>query len=106
MEVTLTRPALVPELIEFLSRASCVAVQTHSGTIEVELPYTTDDDRARLDLRLYLAAWQGLHPEVKAELKPEQRSGPGLGAPGPRLMSRATPQPSRSSPAARRTADR
>jgi hypothetical protein len=53
-----------------------------------------------------LAAWQGLHPEVKAELKPEQRSGPGLGAPGPRLMSRATPQPSRSSPAARRTADR
>ena len=75
MQVTLTRPALIPELIDFLSRASCVAVQTRSGTIEVELPYTKDDDRARLELRLYLAAWQGLHPEVHAELV-SSASGP------------------------------
>jgi hypothetical protein len=57
-------------------------------------------------LRLYLAAWQGLHPEVQTELKPEKRSGPGLSAPGPRLVARLTPQPSRSSPAVRRTVDR
>ena len=67
-QVTLTRPALIPELIDFLSRASRVAVETRSGTIEVELAYTNVDDRARLDLRLCLAAWQGLHPGARATL--------------------------------------
>jgi hypothetical protein len=76
MQVTLTRPALIPELIDFLSRASCVAVQTRRGTVEVELPYTADEERARVQLGLYLAAWQGLHPEVRAEMKPNGASGP------------------------------
>ncbi len=76
MVVTLTRPSLAPELIDFLSRVSCVAVQMRGGSLEVDVPYTSDEDRARIDLGLYLAAWQGLHPEVKAELKPAGVTGP------------------------------
>jgi hypothetical protein len=76
MQVTLTRPSLAPELIDFLGRACCVAVQTKAGTIEVELPYTDDEARARSDLSLFLAAWQGLHPEVRAELTQASVAGP------------------------------
>jgi len=76
MQVRLTRPSLAQELIDFLGRASCVAVQTKAGTIEVDLPYTDDVARARTDLGLYLAAWQGLHPEATAELQPESVAGP------------------------------
>jgi hypothetical protein len=76
MQVRLTRPSLTQELIDFLGRASCVAVQTKAGTIEVDLPYTNDVARARTDLGLYLAAWQGLHPEATAELEPESVAGP------------------------------
>jgi hypothetical protein len=77
MQVRISDPARVPDLIEFLGRASCVAVHRRGCIIEVALPHAGGPARARRELELYLAAWCGLHPNVAAELV-EKASGEAL----------------------------
>jgi hypothetical protein len=68
MHVRISDPALLADLIEFLGRASCVAVHWKGCTIAVEMPHADAPVRARRDLELYLAAWRGLHPNVETQL--------------------------------------
>lgn len=68
MQVRVSDPAVLPDLVEFLGRALCVAAHRRGCTLDVELPHATSPERARRELELYLAAWRGLHPGVAAEL--------------------------------------
>jgi hypothetical protein len=68
MQVRISNPALLPDLVEFLGRASCVAAHRRGCTLEAELPHTRGPEQARRELELYLAAWRGLHPGVVVEL--------------------------------------
>jgi hypothetical protein len=64
MQVWISDPHLVSDLIDFLQRTSCRAVHTRGHTVEVELPHAAAPEQAVRELGLYLAAWQGLHPGV------------------------------------------
>lgn len=56
------------ELLEFLRRADCEARADGDGAVVVEVPDAIGDDQARLEVDLYLKAWQASHPDVEAHL--------------------------------------
>ena len=64
MDVELSDPTLVGDLIAFLRAARSKADQAQGGTIAVEAPKTIPGELARLALEQSLAAWQTLHPGV------------------------------------------
>jgi hypothetical protein len=68
MRIRVSQPALVPDLVEFLSRAFCRTESVRGSVVEVALPGIADGARARRELDLYLAAWTGLHPPVEATI--------------------------------------
>ena len=66
MEIRLSNPTLVPDLMAFLRRAAGIALETEcrGATLVVDPPPSLNAARARRHLVLYVAAWEGLHPEV------------------------------------------
>ncbi len=68
MRVRISNPMMLPELVEFLGRASCVSGWTRGASVDVELPHARTSAQARRELRLYLAAWSGLHPNVEVRM--------------------------------------
>ena len=62
------------ELLEFLRRADCEARADGDGVVVVEVPDAADD-QARLEVDLYLKAWQASHPDVEAHLLGIPQSG-------------------------------
>ena len=55
------------ELLEFLRRVDCEAHADGEGAVIVEVP-DAGDEQARLEVDLYLKAWQASHPDVAAHL--------------------------------------
>jgi hypothetical protein len=80
MRIRISQPALVPDLVEFLGRASCTTESVRGSVVEVALPNVSDGVRARRDLDLYLAAWRGLHPPVVATILDDQAVSPATPA--------------------------
>ena len=74
MFVRLFDPGLAEEFLGFLRRADCVAslgeVEAHAEgiSLEVEVPDTHDERQARMEVGLYLQAWEALHPGSRARL--------------------------------------
>ena len=70
MNIQLSNPSLVPDLIEFLRRAAGIALETESrgAMVRVDAPAAIEPTRARRHLVLYVAAWQGLHPGVRIDI--------------------------------------
>jgi hypothetical protein len=62
------------ELLEFLRRADCEARADGDGAIIVEVP-GAGDEQARLEVDLYLKAWEASHPDVDAHLLKIPQSG-------------------------------
>jgi hypothetical protein len=56
------------ELLEFLRRVKCEARADGDGAVLVEVPDALGEEQARLEIDLYLKAWQASHPDVKAHL--------------------------------------
>jgi hypothetical protein len=56
------------ELLEFLRRVKCEARADGDGALIVEVPDALGDEQARLEIDLYLKAWQASHPDVEAHL--------------------------------------
>jgi hypothetical protein len=56
------------ELLEFLRRVECEAHADGDGAVIVEVPDALGDEQARLEIDLYLKAWQASHPDVEAHL--------------------------------------
>ena len=61
-------PAAVDDLLGFLRRAECRAERVDAETLEVEVPASHGEEQARMEVDLYLKAWQAAHPDVEAEL--------------------------------------
>jgi hypothetical protein len=55
------------ELLAFLRRAECEARADGDEAVIVEVP-DAGEDQARLEVDLYLKAWQASHPDVEAHL--------------------------------------
>ncbi len=68
MRIWVSRPALVPDLVEFLGRALCTTHWVQGSVLEVAVSGAGEGPRARRELDLYLAAWRGLHPPVEATI--------------------------------------
>ena len=61
-------PEAQEELLEFLRRANCEARADGDGAVLVEVPDAHGEDQARLEIDLYLKAWQASRPDVEAHL--------------------------------------
>jgi hypothetical protein len=61
-------PAAQEELLEFLRRVNCEARADGDEALIVEVPDALGDDQARLEVDLYLKAWQASRPDVEAHL--------------------------------------
>ena len=56
------------ELLEFLRRVDCEAQADGEGAVLVEVPDALGEEQARLEIDLYLKAWQASRPDVEAHL--------------------------------------
>ncbi len=75
MKIRLSHPALAHDLREFLRRAECDAREEGEGMLTVYVPDAYGDEQARLELDLYLKAWQASHPDVEVDLFEIPQSG-------------------------------
>jgi hypothetical protein len=80
MNLCLTDPELMPDLLAFLRRVHCVAEQTGADTVEVSLPEALDDDQARMEIDLYLWAWRLIHPGTDVQIGSRSELLPSLDA--------------------------
>jgi hypothetical protein len=55
-------------LLEFLRRAECEARIDEDGAVVVEVPDAVGEEQARLEVDLYLKAWQASRPDIEAHL--------------------------------------
>jgi hypothetical protein len=69
MKITVTNPTLVEELLSFLRSAGCTAaLDGEDGSIDVEVPDAYGEEQARMEVDLYLKAWQAAHGDVEVHL--------------------------------------
>lgn len=61
-------PAAQEDLLQFLRRADCVAAAEGEATVVVEVPDALGEEQARMEVDLYLKAWQASHPDLEARL--------------------------------------
>jgi hypothetical protein len=62
-------PDAQEELLDFLRRANCDARPDGDEAVLVDVPEALGDDQARLEVDLYLKAWQASRPDVEAHLQ-------------------------------------
>ena len=62
------QPDAREELLEFLRRVNCEAHADGDGAVVVEVPGALGEEQARMEIDLYLKAWQASHPDVEAHL--------------------------------------
>jgi hypothetical protein len=60
-------PEAREELLEFLRRANCITRVEDDGSVTVEVP-DAGEDQGRLEVELYIKAWQASHPDVEAHV--------------------------------------
>jgi hypothetical protein len=56
------------ELLAFLRRVNCEARADGDEAVVVDVPDALGEDQARLEVDLYLKAWQASRPDVEAHL--------------------------------------
>ena len=56
------------ELLEFLRRANCEARVEDDGSVSVMVPDALGEEQARLEVDLYLKAWQASRPDFDAHI--------------------------------------
>lgn len=66
MRVRVSDPALTGDLAAFLRRMGCVAEPEKEGFVAVSIPRSLREDAARLELDLYLRAWEATKGGVLA----------------------------------------
>jgi hypothetical protein len=69
-------PEAREELLRFLRRAECRAEAEDEQTLLVEVPASLGDEQARMEVDLYLKAWQAANPDVEAHLLPPRTGVP------------------------------
>jgi hypothetical protein len=69
VRIRLSHPGVADELRSALEDADCVAALDTDDTVDVELPWATDETdarQARLELMFFVKAWQAQHPGLEA----------------------------------------
>lgn len=61
-------PEAQEDLLQFLRRADCTVAAEGEGTVVVEVPASLGYEQARMEVDLYLKAWQATHPDAEAQL--------------------------------------
>jgi hypothetical protein len=68
MEVRVSDPAFVYDLVFWLKRAAYVATPVDDNTVVVRAPDSSTIEQARMHLAQYLVNWRARHPGVDADL--------------------------------------
>jgi hypothetical protein len=55
------------ELLQFLRRANCDVEVEDDVTLVVHVPDALGEEQARMEVDLYLKAWQASHPDVEGQ---------------------------------------
>ncbi|HYZ20463.1 MAG TPA: hypothetical protein VE615_13025 [Gaiellaceae bacterium] len=69
------QPDAVEDLLAYLRRVNCKAEVGPDGIVVVEVPGAYGEEQARMELDLYLKAWQASRPDLEAHLLETPRSG-------------------------------
>jgi hypothetical protein len=69
------QPEAVDDLLAFLRRANCKAEVAPDGSVVVQVPEAFGDEQERMELELYLKAWQVSHPDIESHVLDSPRSG-------------------------------
>lgn len=59
---------LLPELVDTLLRAECLARRVSETEVDVSVPHAPSPEQAERELRLYLSLWDTRYPDSGAEL--------------------------------------
>jgi hypothetical protein len=62
------------ELLQFLRRADCDVEAEDDDTLIVHVPDALGEEQARMEVDLYLKAWEASHPDVDAHFFDSPRS--------------------------------
>jgi hypothetical protein len=73
VQIQLSHPELVVDLVGFFHRAEMRALQVGPAVVEVDLPDALDGRQAELEINLMVRVWRLLHPAVTVV----QLSAPG-----------------------------
>jgi hypothetical protein len=63
------RPEAQEDLLQFLRRADCEAEAEDDSTVVVTVPAALGEEQARMEVDLYLKAWQASHPDVEIDVE-------------------------------------
>ena len=63
------RPEAREELLQFLRRADCEAEAEGDSTVVVTVPSALGEEQARMEVDLYLKAWQASNPDVEVDVE-------------------------------------
>jgi len=63
------RPEALEELLQFLRRADCEAEAEDDSTVVVSVPAALGEEQARMEVDLYLKAWQASHPDIDVDVQ-------------------------------------
>ena len=63
------RPEAREELLPFFRRADCEAVAEDDSTVVVTVPAALGEEQARMEVDLYLKAWQASHPDEEIDVE-------------------------------------
>ncbi len=64
MRIRISDPALGPDLLDFLRRSDCAAIQMSTDMFAVSISKPLGYVAARLELELYLSEWRTRHSDV------------------------------------------
>jgi hypothetical protein len=56
------------DLLQFLRRADCEVAIEDEETVVVDVPAALGEEQARMEVDLYLKAWQASRPDIEASL--------------------------------------
>ena len=62
-------PEALEELLQFLRRADCQAEAEDDSTVVVHVPAALGEEQARMEVDLYLKAWQASHPDMEIDVE-------------------------------------
>ena len=62
-------PEAREELLRFLRRADCEVEAEGDSTLVVSVPAALGEEQARMEVDLYLKAWQASHPDVEIDVE-------------------------------------
>jgi len=74
------QPEAVDDLLVFLRQANCKAEVAPDGSVVIEVPEALGDEQERMELELYLKAWQVNHPDFESHVLDSPRSSVEDGA--------------------------